>query len=66
MRVREFIRLHSRYEFGLVSHALCAALRKILREFDVLVAQLEASFAQGKGSHLFYFFLIWRSTVIYV
>ena len=48
VRVREFIRLHSRYEFGLVSHALCAALRKILREFDVLVAQLEASFAQGK------------------
>lgn len=50
VRVREFIRLHSRYEFGLVSHALCAALRKILREFDVLVAQLEATFAQGKLS----------------
>lgn len=48
--MREFIKLHSRYEFGMVSHALCAALKKILREFDILVAQLEVTFAAGKLS----------------
>jgi gamma-tubulin complex component 2 len=47
VRVREFIRLHSRYEFGFVSHALCAALKKIMREFDVLIAQLEHKYQQN-------------------
>ena len=50
VRVREFIKLHSRYEFGRVSHALCAALKKIVREFDVLVAQLECTFTSGRLS----------------
>ncbi len=44
IRVREFVKLHSRYEFGFVSHALCAAMKKVLREFDVLIAQLEHSY----------------------
>jgi gamma-tubulin complex component 2 len=50
VRVREFIKLHSRYEYGMVSHALCAALKKVMREFDILIAQLEVTFAAGKLS----------------
>jgi hypothetical protein len=41
VQIREFVRTHSRYEFGLVSQALSSAIRQLLREFDVLVAQLE-------------------------
>ena len=33
--------MHSRYDFGYVSHAVAAAIKNIVREFDVLVAQLE-------------------------
>jgi hypothetical protein len=41
VQLREFVRVHSRYEFGLVSQALAASIKMMLREFDVLVAQLE-------------------------
>ena len=50
MHIREFIKVHSRYEYGLVSHALCAALKKILREFDILIAQLEVTFTSSQLS----------------
>ena len=41
VQLREFVRVHSRYEFGLVSQALASAIKTMLREFDILVAQLE-------------------------
>ncbi len=41
IRVREFIKVYSRYEYGKVSQALASGIRGILREFDLLVAQLE-------------------------
>lgn len=41
VRVRDFIRMQSRYEFGYVSQAACAGLKEIMKELDVLVAQLE-------------------------
>jgi gamma-tubulin complex component 2 len=41
VQIREFVRTHSRYEFGLVSQAMSSAVRQLMREFDVLVAQLE-------------------------
>lgn len=41
VQLREFVRVHSRYEFGLVSQALAASIKMMLREFDILVAQLE-------------------------
>ena len=40
-QIREFIRRQSRYEYGLVSHALAAAMKSLLREFDVVISQLE-------------------------
>lgn len=36
-----FIEVQSRSEFGMVNHALCAAIRKLLKDFLTLVAQLE-------------------------
>ena len=41
VRIRDFIRMQSRYEFGFVSQAICAGLKEIMKELDVLVAQLE-------------------------
>ena len=41
IRVREFIKVYSRYEYGKVSHALVAGMKGILREFDLLIAQVE-------------------------
>ncbi|KAL2815668.1 Spc98 family-domain-containing protein [Aspergillus granulosus] len=36
-----FIEVQSRAEYGAVSHALCAAIRKLLKDYLILVAQLE-------------------------
>ena len=41
VHVRSYIKRHSQFEFGLVSQAFCSALKQIVRDFDVLVAQLE-------------------------
>ncbi|KAF2664846.1 hypothetical protein BT63DRAFT_378381 [Microthyrium microscopicum] len=39
--VDTFIEVQSRGEYGAVSHALCAAIRKLLQEYLILMAQLE-------------------------
>lgn len=39
--VSSFIESHSSFKYGLVSHALCAAVRELQKEYLVLVAQLE-------------------------
>ncbi|KAJ5923991.1 hypothetical protein N7466_008178 [Penicillium verhagenii] len=36
-----FVELQSRAEYGAVSHALCASIRKILKDYLILIAQLE-------------------------
>ncbi|KAI9725608.1 MAG: hypothetical protein M1828_002893 [Chrysothrix sp. TS-e1954] len=36
-----FIEVQSREEFGTVNHALCAAIRKLLKDYLILAAQLE-------------------------
>ena len=48
MFVSVFIEYHSRFEYGLVNHALCAAVRDLVHEFTVLVTQLEAQFRLGQ------------------
>lgn len=45
-KVRTFIRQQSQYEYGMVSHAFCAAVRRIVRDFDALVAQMEHLYIQ--------------------
>lgn len=42
--VEAFVEVQSREEFGAVNHALCAAIRKLLRDYLVLIAQLEHQF----------------------
>ena len=36
-----FVEVQSREEFGSVNHALCAAIRRLLKDYLILVAQLE-------------------------
>ncbi|MCO5614103.1 hypothetical protein L7F22_068384 [Adiantum nelumboides] len=40
-----FIEMESSLEFGTVAHALCAAIRDLLKEYEVLVVQLEHQLA---------------------
>jgi gamma-tubulin complex component 2 len=42
--IEAFVEVQSREEFGAVNHALCAAIRKILQDYLVLIAQLETQF----------------------
>lgn len=39
--LQAFVEVQSREEFGSVNHALCAAIRNLLKDFLILVAQLE-------------------------
>lgn len=39
--VEAFVEAQSREDFGSVNHALCAALRKMLKDYLILIAQLE-------------------------
>ncbi len=36
-----FVEVQSRQEFGAINHALCASIRKLLKDYLVLIAQLE-------------------------
>ena len=39
--VEAFVEIQSREEYGLIAHALCASIRKVLRDYQILVAQME-------------------------
>ena len=62
--VREFVRAHSQYHYGLVSHALAAEVRTLLREVDVLVSQLDELFRDGKLTLQKLVFMLQPSTTI--
>lgn len=51
-RIRHFVRVQSRHEYGSVSHAYVAGVKRMLREFDVLVAQLDTLYRTTKGGGL--------------
>ncbi|KAI6087981.1 Spc98 family-domain-containing protein [Hypoxylon rubiginosum] len=44
MALETFVDVQSREEFGAVNHALCAAIRKLLHDYLVMIAQLETQF----------------------
>jgi hypothetical protein len=48
--VNRYIDVHSRFEYGTVCHAFCAGLRHVLKEFYVLVCQLEHQFTSEQLS----------------
>ena len=45
--IQEFVNIHSQFEFGLVSHALCDAIRILLKEYLLLVTQLDTEFMKS-------------------
>ncbi|KAI9824115.1 MAG: hypothetical protein M1832_002185 [Thelocarpon impressellum] len=47
--VDAFVDVQSREEFGAVNHALCAAIRRLLKDYMVLIAQLETQFLTNPG-----------------
>ncbi|TFY60420.1 hypothetical protein EVG20_g7418 [Dentipellis fragilis] len=42
--ISSFIELRSHFDFGLVNHALCAAMRDMLKDYQTLLSQLEHAF----------------------
>jgi len=48
--VETFVTQHSKHEYGTVNHALCEALRELLREFACKVARWEQSLRLGELS----------------
>ena len=42
LRVREYIRRHMEYDYGLVAHAFNREIMSLFREFELLIAQLES------------------------
>lgn len=51
MGLREFLDYQSKREFGMVNQALCSSLREnLLKEYSILVGQLEYQFYYGPGA----------------
>ncbi|KAK9708709.1 gamma tubulin complex Spc97/GCP2 subunit Alp4, variant 3 [Basidiobolus ranarum] len=44
--IENFIAIYSRFDCGKVNHALCAAIRELLKEYTMLVVQLEQKFRE--------------------
>ena len=44
-----FVEVQSREEYGSVNHALCASIRKLLKDYLILVAQLETKILNEDG-----------------
>ena len=47
--VDAFVEVQSREEFGLTNHALCASIRKLLKDYLVLIAQLENQYLTNES-----------------
>ncbi|OCL07409.1 hypothetical protein AOQ84DRAFT_389532, partial [Glonium stellatum] len=47
--VEAFLEVQSREQFGAVNHALCAAVRQLLKDYLVLIAQLEHQMLTNPG-----------------
>ncbi|RYP23923.1 hypothetical protein DL765_000809 [Monosporascus sp. GIB2] len=47
--LESFIDVQSREEFGAVNHALCAAIRKFLHDYLIMIAQLETQFLTNEA-----------------
>ena len=46
-QIQAFVNSHSQFECGLVSHALCGAIRALLKEYLLLVTQLDTEFIKA-------------------
>ncbi|RYH25587.1 Spc97/Spc98 family protein, partial [archaeon] len=67
LHIRGFVSRQTRYEYGLCSHALVNELQVILKDFYVLVAQLEYLLNQNKLTLQKFVYLLYPSSkVLYV
>lgn len=57
--ITAFLQTYQHLSYGLTSHALCSAIRTMLQEYLVMVAQLEEKFESSPSFSLqrFYFFI---------
>jgi gamma-tubulin complex component 2 len=60
--VEAFVEVQSREEMGTVNHALCAAMRKLLKDYVILIAQLEHQMLTNDDFTLHQFSLHTRPT----
>lgn len=65
--VEAFVEVQSREEFGVVNHALSAAIRKLLNDYLVLIAQFEHQFLNSPSFtlHLLHLHTIPTSNMLY-
>ncbi|DAZ94676.1 TPA: hypothetical protein N0F65_002385 [Lagenidium giganteum] len=49
LKLVRYVEQYSRYEYGQVSHAFCAALKSLIKEYTVVVAQLEHQMKSDEG-----------------
>lgn len=50
--IEAFVEVQSRDEFGAINHALCASIRKVLKDYFVLIVQLENQFINNEAFSL--------------
>ncbi|GMF43046.1 unnamed protein product [Phytophthora fragariaefolia] len=50
LKLTLYIEQFSRYEYGQVSHALCAALKTLVKEYKIMVGQLEYQARRGAAT----------------
>lgn len=50
--LKAFVDVHSKREYGQVNQALCASLRKILQDYNILIAQIENEVYYNKNFSL--------------
>eukprot|EP01132_Coremiostelium_polycephalum_P009740 gene9740-11961_t len=46
--INDFIQSRSNYEWGMINHAFCTAVESLMKEYLILVAQLESQFKSRK------------------
>jgi gamma-tubulin complex component 2 len=63
IKIRHFIQQQSRYEYGYISHAFCAAVKSIIHDLDILICQLEFLLNDGKLSLQKFIFLLQQSKI---
>ncbi len=64
--IKAFIEIQSGSEYGMVNHALCAAMRELLKDYLILIAQLEHQFLTNTSFTLQALHLHSRSTAQYL
>jgi gamma-tubulin complex component 2 len=59
LKLTLYVEQYSRYEYGQVSHALCAALKTLVKEYTIMVGQLEHQSRSADGAAPFTIQKLW-------